>query len=99
MDLALVTAVLASGDLLTHVGLELPMLLDATRLQLAAHPVPKTVASRASALKRSRAWLVTISGGVELDVTHAVNDAEVKPAAQEARRHAARNPANSWWWD
>ena len=49
MDLALVTAIVASGDLLAQVGLELPMLLDDTRLQLAAHRVPKTVASHASA--------------------------------------------------
>jgi hypothetical protein len=99
MDLALVAAVLASADLLTHVGLELPMLLDAKRLQLAPHPVPKTVASQASALRRSRAWVVTVSGGVELDVTHPVNAASVQEAVQEARTSASPTQANSWWWD
>jgi Protein of unknown function (DUF1598) len=99
MDLALVTAVLTSGDLLTHVGLELPMLLDDARLQLAAHHVPKTVASQASALRRSRGWLVTVSGGVELDVAPAVNDAAVQPEVREARTHASPNNDNSWWWD
>jgi hypothetical protein len=99
MDLALVTAVLTSGDLLTHVGLQLPMLLDDERLQLAPHHVPKTVASHASALRRSRAWVVTVSGGVELDVTHAVNAAAVQANVQEARMHASPNDANSWWWD
>jgi len=63
---------------LTQVGLELPMLLDDTRLQLAAHHVPKTVPSQASALRRSRGWVVTVSGGVELDVAHAVNAADVQ---------------------
>jgi hypothetical protein len=99
MDLALVAAVLASGDLVTHVGLELPMLLDAKRLQLAPHPAPKTVASQASALRRSRAWVITVSGGVELDVTHAVNAASVHAAVQKARTIAAPTQANSWWWD
>jgi hypothetical protein len=98
MDLALVTAVLASGDLLTHVGLELPMLLDGKRLELAPHHVPKTVASQASAIRRSRGWVVTVSGGVELDATSAVNEANEQPEVRDARVDASPN-GNSWWWD
>ena len=99
MDLALVTAVLVTGDLLTHVGLELPMLLDERRLQLAPHHVPKTVASHASAIRSTRAWVVTVSGGVALDVAPAVNDADVQVKVRDARMHAAPRHANSWWWD
>jgi hypothetical protein len=99
MDLALVTAVLASSDLLSHVHLDLPLLLDEKRLQLAAHRVPKNVASQASAVERGQAWIVSVSGGVELDVTHAVNAAEVQPDVREARLQAAPNPTTSWWWD
>ena len=75
------------------------MLLDDTRLQLAAHHVPKTVASHASALRRSRAWVVSVSGGVELDVPRVVNAADVQAEVREARMHASPNHANSWWWD
>ena len=87
MDLALVTAILASGDLLTHVNLELPMLLDDTRLQLAAHRVPKSVASHASALRIGRTWVVSVSGGVELDVPRVVNAAELQADVGEVRMH------------
>ena len=99
MDLALVTAVLASGDLLTHVGLELPMLLDDDAPAARAASRPKTVASQASALRRSRAWVVSVSGGVELDVTHAVNAADVQADVREARTDALPDHTNSWWWD
>jgi hypothetical protein len=99
MDLALATAVLTAGDLLTHVGLELPTLLDATRLQLAPHNVPKTAPSHASAMRRSRAWLVSVSGGVELDVTHAVNAAGVQAQLRDAHLHAAPRRPSAWWWD
>ena len=99
MDLALVTAVFAAGDLLTEVGLELPMLLDDTRLQLATHHVPETVASQASAMRGRREWVVTVSGGVELDVARVVNAAGVQAELREARMHASLNSANSWWWD
>jgi hypothetical protein len=43
--------------------------------------------------------VITVSGGVELDVTHAVNAANVQAPLQEARRHASPTSANSWWWD
>jgi hypothetical protein len=99
MDLALVAAILASGDLLTHVHLELPILLDDRRLQLAAHRLPKNVASHASAVKRGRSWVVSVSGGVELDVPRVVNAAELQSDVQEVRLQASPNHINSWWWD
>lgn len=99
MDLALVTAILASGDLVARVGLEVPMLLDDGRLQLAAHRVPKSVASQASAVRSGEAWIVSVSGGVELDVPRVVNAAEVRPEIQEARGDALPNRADHWWWD
>lgn len=99
MDFALVTAILASSDLLTQVHLELPMLLNDTRLQLSAYRIPKNVASHASALKRGRAWIVSVSGGVELDVPRLVNGAELRTDVREAWMHAAPNGIESWWWD
>ena len=99
MDLALVTAILASGDLVALAGLELPMLLDDTRLELAPHAVPKTVASHASALRKHGAWVVSVSGGVELDVGRAVNDAGVAPDVGAARTQATPRAGDSWWWD
>lgn len=104
MDLALVTAVLTGADLLTHVGLELPMLLDDGRLRLASHPVPKTVASHASAIHTRRAWVVSVSGGVELNVPPLINAASVAADVQHSRLHASPDKAkptqaSSWWWD
>jgi hypothetical protein len=99
MDLALVTAILASGDLLKHVGLELPMLLDDSRLEPAEYRVPKSVASHASALRRSDGWVVRVSGGVELDVPRVVNAAEVHAEVGEARMQASPDNIDSWWWD
>src|SRR5262249_45535434 len=89
MDLALATAILARSDLLTHVQLELPMLLDDRRLQLAAHRIPKNVASHASAFRKGRTWMVSVSGGVELDVQHPIDAAELQVEVQEARLHAS----------
>lgn len=99
MDLALVAAVLATGDLVTHAGLQLPMLLDETRLQLAPHRVPKTTASQASAIKTSRGWVVSVSGGVELDMSSVINEAKVQANVGEVRMSAQAGPAQSWWWD
>jgi hypothetical protein len=99
MDLALVTAVLAGSDLLTRTHLELPMLLDETRLKLAEYRVPKNVASHATALRRGRSWVVSVSGGVEFDVGRVVNAAELQEGLGQSRTAAAPNSAESWWWD
>jgi hypothetical protein len=99
MDLALVTAILASGDLLAHVGLELPMLLDDSRLEAAEHRVPKNVPSHASALRRDDDWVVSVSGGVELDVPRVVNAAEVQANVGQARINASPHDGDFWWWD
>jgi hypothetical protein len=99
MDLALVTAILASGDLLTQVHLEVPMLMNDARLQLSAYRIPKNVASHASALKRGRTWVVSVSGGVELDVPRLVNGAELQAEVREAWMRAAPKGIETWWWD
>jgi len=99
MDLALVTAIAASSKLLTHAHLESSTLLDEKRLQLAPHRVPKNVASQASALKAGRTWIVSVSGGVDLDVPRLVNTAEVQAELREARTQAVPTHTNSWWWD
>lgn len=99
MGLALVAAVLTSGDLLTQVNLELPLLLDDAYLQLAPRQVPKTVASEASAVKVGRTWVVSVAGGVDLDVPRVVNAAEVQVDVGEVRKHASPQYTDSWWWD
>ncbi|BBO31943.1 DUF1598 domain-containing protein [Lacipirellula parvula] len=99
MDLALVAAILTANDLTTHLNLELPMLLDDSRLQLAAYRVPKTVASQANAVKKKRAWVISVSGGVDLDVASIVNRPSVQAQVQTARMHSPPGQSKSWWWD
>lgn len=99
MDLALVTAVLTSGDLLAHVGIELPMLMNDSQVQLAKHNVPKTVASYANALRGKREWVISVSGGVELDVGRVVNDANVQAKVREVHSLSAPGFTEAWWWD
>jgi hypothetical protein len=74
-------------------------MLDDKRLQLAAYRVPKHVASQASAVEVGRAWVVSVSGGVELDVTQVVNAADVQAEVGEARKRATPTGGVSWWWD
>ena len=99
MDLALVAAILTANDLATYLNLELPMFLDESRLQLAAHRVPKTVASQANAVKKRRAWVISVSGGVDLDVGSVVNTPAVQAEVQTARTSSSPSQSKSWWWD
>lgn len=99
MDFALVTAIFAANDLLTRADLELPMLLDDSRLQLGTHIVPETVASEASAVRGRRGWVMSVSGGVEMDVAQVVNSPDVRAEVGKARLRSSPNQSKSWWWD
>ena len=99
LDLALVTAVLASGDLLGQVDLTLPMLLDGAKLQLEEFAVPRTVASHANALRGRREWVVSVSGGVDLDVGRVVNSAAERADVGAARADSSPSLVETWWWD
>ncbi|WP_428308798.1 DUF1598 domain-containing protein [Lacipirellula sp.] len=99
MDLALVAAILTANDLTTRVDLDLPMFLDDSRVQLASHRVPKTVASQANAVKKRRAWVISVSGGVDMDVAGVVNAPNVQAEVQTARMYSPPSQSKSWWWD
>jgi hypothetical protein len=43
--------------------------------------------------------VVSVSGGVELDVPRVVNAADVQAEVREARTHASPNLTKAWWWD
>jgi hypothetical protein len=61
--------------------------------------VPKTVPSNASALRRDDDWVVSVSGGVELDVPRVINAAEVQAEVGEVRTHESPDNFDFWWWD
>jgi hypothetical protein len=99
MDMAVVAALLVREDVRQSIGFELPLLMDAKRIALSEHHMPRQVASTASFVKSGKDWLVTISGGVEMTGWPVIEREEGLPALDETRRSAAAGDAKRWWWD
>jgi len=99
MDLAVVGALLVHEDLPGREGCDLALLFDDKRLAVAEYNVPKTLASRASLLRKDREWIVSVSGGVEIDSWSVLKQVEVQPALAEVRTKSAPIKPDRWWWD
>jgi hypothetical protein len=73
--------------------------LDEKRLAVAEHHVPKTLASRGSTLKAGREWIISVSGGVEIDSWSVLKQVDVQAELAEVRATAASTRPARWWWD
>ena len=99
IDLSVVAALIANEGMLTVADCRLNVLLDETKLKTPPHAVPESVPSQASMVKGQNGWIVSVSGGVEIDAFGVVEnvepDAKIGETYKEAISHA---PPDRWWW-
>lgn len=96
-DLTVVAALISREGLIEKAGLNLQTILDSTTLALPSWNVPKTVPTQCSYVKSSNSWLVSASGGVQLDPWGVAQQQET---VAQLNQIAATTPAeNQWWWN
>lgn len=98
MDLAVVAALLTKENLPGQAGCDLAVLLDDQKVQVAEYHVPKTLASRASLTRKGREWIVSVSGGVDVDSWSVLHRVETDQTLAETRAKATPDSPR-WWWD
>lgn len=99
MDLAVVAAIIEKNDLLATAKLELPMLTRAEGgATLETWNAPKTLATQSSFMKKGRNYIITASGGVQIESWQVADKSEVNAQITEVRRQAASS-TSSWWWN
>jgi hypothetical protein len=99
IDLAVVGALLVKEDLPRKAGCDLSLLLDESRVAVAEYPVPKTVDSRASLVRKGRDWIISLSGGVQVDSWSALEHVETSGDLPKSRAAAKPGTTDRWWWD
>jgi hypothetical protein len=99
MDLAVVAALLVRHDLPDRAGWSFPTLSGTDIAGGAEFAVPRTVDSRASFVRKGRNWIVSVSGGVEIDPWSLIEGTAESPTVAEARAAAAPGGGLAWWWD
>ncbi len=99
MDLAVVSALIQKHDLLTAAKCELPMLLRKEGgASIESWNTPKAIATQSSFVKRGRNYVITASGGVQIESWQVASNTEVDAQVAETRRRSASS-TGSWWWN
>ena len=99
MDLAVVATLLVKEDLPNRAGCDLRVLLEDKRVAVAEYSVPRTIASRASLIRKQGRWVISVSGGVELDSWSVLDRVEAGPDLATVRTKATPVGTDRWWWD
>ena len=100
MDMCVIAALLEKEQLLERAGCSLPLLTEQkSPLALEAWHTPKVVPPQCSFLKTRRGWVVTASGGVQVESWSVVNKTQMDPQISAYRKKANPTDKSGWWWN
>jgi hypothetical protein len=99
MDLAIVGALIVHEDLASKSGCDLRVLLGPSELPSLPLGTPRQVASQASLLKKNGNWVISVSGGVKIDVRIIVEKPEKTTRLKPVRDEAKLGEHKDWWWN
>ena len=99
MDLAVIAALIFKEDLAAKASLDLGVLLDAEAYPTEAFNVPTQVDTKVSYIHTSNAYILSASGGVELnswaDACRKETSGDLKPV----RNQVTEGRGKGWWWN
>ena len=95
MDLAVVAALISKENLSEKCGWSMPLLLNPD-LQVERYNAPRQVDSQASAIQKGSNWIISASGGVQIDPRHLLEKTVPSPALGSLRAKSAAT-ATTWW--
>ncbi len=96
MDLAIVSALIAKERLFETAEFAAPNLL--TGYEVAKFSAPRSVATKASLLKKGGRWIISASGGVQVFPWQVADQTETSAEVAGVREEANRTATKSWWW-
>jgi hypothetical protein len=100
MDMSVVAALIAKEELLVKANLDLAMINGSdNQVSTPTWNVPKTVPAQCSYVLTNRAWIVTASGGIQVDSWGVVAKTETVASLQKSGELALNRTADRWWWN
>lgn len=107
MDVTVAATLIVQEDLANQAGLELSALMNPSgNYEPIAYSVPESIDPQCSFIRGRAGWVVTASGGVDIDgfsvVANQTVDGSLDGKASQwtkADRLAKTNDSNSWWWN
>lgn len=106
MDMTVLATLIRQEGLAHKAGLDLSVLKgDDSPVKLAAYEVPRSVAPQCSFIRGRKGWIVTASGGVDINAFEIVEKQRVDDAvgqqagAKLAAHRDSGNLSDRWWWN
>ncbi|MEE8451578.1 MAG: DUF1598 domain-containing protein [Thermoguttaceae bacterium] len=99
MELAIVSALLVKERLPEKASFSMPTLMDSDNLKTDEFFAPKQVDSKTSMVKSGKTWIISASGGVQVNSWFVINEVEQGEAPAKARTEAAPTANASWCWN
>ena len=100
MDFCIVAAVIDQHDLASRAGCTLPLLTGTSGDLMPEHWfAPKTIPAECSFLKTRSGWIVTASGGVQIESFRFASRLETNNAISQVRDSAGTPNGTQWWWN
>jgi hypothetical protein len=99
MDMCVVAALMRKLDLLGRAGCDLSLFTKSDSMYVLANwNAPKTVSTQCSFTKRGRQWIITASGGVEVESWQVIQKTVLVEGTDRIRTKAMGAKDHLWWW-
>ena len=99
MDQSVVAALIKNEGMLERAKCSLPLLTGQDeRLTVTTWHAPKTVPTQSSFIQIGKDFVITASGGVQVESWQVAEKTEVSPAVGEARQKGGY-AGTKWWWN
>jgi len=99
MDLAIVAALIEREALPSRAGCDIGLLQSEQELPVLQLPAPHQVPSQASFVSRRKDYVISASGGVQVNPWAELERCERVATPLAAREESQRPESASWWWN
>lgn len=99
IDLAVVAALMFKENLLGKTALTLATLLSADQFPTHPYKTPKQVDSKASIVEASDGYILSVSGGVQINSWAAADQKEVSDDLAPLPAKISQGRGELWWWN
>ncbi len=99
MDLAVAGALISKEGLVEKSGCSLDVLLDENAVRVPKLNPPRSVPTKATFVKKGTNFIISASGGVQINSWLIADANEVSDTTAPAREAAAKTRPANWWWD
>lgn len=99
MDMAVVSTLIVQQKLDQKAGIDLGPLMSDDAFELVSYTAPKALDPQCSFVKGRSGWVVTASGGVDINAFSVVQNQTTDTKLAATRTAALKSEGDKWWWN